>query len=212
MLSVPRARPNAACRAGARGSHPRHGGRLPIPSQPRRHLLPDILASEREGPILPDRPIPCGRPERDDHRATIGTMAEPGPTIQIPRWVQLVGLPVLAVLAYLLASTLGHALFLFLPASLIAFLLNPLVRALQGARVPRGLGVAIVFLTFAAAVVVTVVAITTVVVDQTQSAAERIDAYVTEENGQSGLTGAERDVDRFQAWLDRRGIHVEIRA
>jgi predicted PurR-regulated permease PerM len=138
-------------------------------------------------------------------------MAEPGPTIQIPRWVQLVGLPVLAVLAYLLASTLGHALFLFLTASLIAFLLNPLVRALQGARVPRGLGVAIVFLTFAAAVVVTVVAITTVVVDQTQSAAERIDAYVTEENGQSGLTGAERDVDRFQAWLDRRGIHVEIR-
>ena len=138
-------------------------------------------------------------------------MAEPGPTIQIPRWVQLVGLPVLAVLAYLLASTLGHALFLFLTASLIAFLLNPLVRALEQSRVPRGVGVAIVFLTFAAAVVVAVVGITTVVVDQTRSAAERIDAYVTEENGQTGLTGAERDVDRFQAWLDRRGIHVEIR-
>ena len=138
-------------------------------------------------------------------------MAEPGPTIQIPRWIQLVGLPVLAVLAYLLASTLGHALFLFLTASVIAFLLNPLVRLLEGVRVPRGLGVAIVYLTFAAAVVVIVVALATVVVDQTRSAADRVDTYVTEEDGRSGLTGAERDLDRLDAWLAERGIDVELR-
>ena len=48
-------------------------------------------------------------------------MAAPGPTIRIPRWIQLVGLPVLAVLAYLLASTLGHALFLFLAAAVLWF-------------------------------------------------------------------------------------------
>jgi predicted PurR-regulated permease PerM len=137
-------------------------------------------------------------------------MAEPGPTIQIPRWIQLVGLPVLAVLAYLLASTLGHALFLFLTASVIAFLLNPLVRLLEGVRVPRGLGVAIVYLTFAAAVVVIVVALATVVVDQTRSAAERIDDYVTEEDGRTGLTGAERDLDRLEGWLRDRGIDVEL--
>jgi predicted PurR-regulated permease PerM len=138
-------------------------------------------------------------------------MADPGPTIQIPRWIQLVGLPVLAVLAYLLASTLGHALFLFLTASVIAFLLNPLVRRLEGVRVPRGLGVAIVYLTFAAAVVVIVVALATVVVDQTRSAAERIDDYVTEEDGRSGLTGAESDLDRLEVWLGDRGIDVELR-
>jgi predicted PurR-regulated permease PerM len=138
-------------------------------------------------------------------------MAEHGPTIQVPRWVQLVGLPVIAVLAYLLASTLGHALFLFLTASVIAFLLNPLVRRLEGVRVPRGIAVAIVYLTFAAAVVITVVAITTVVVDQARSAAERADAYVTEEDGRTGLTGAERDLDRLQAWLDDHGIHVDVR-
>jgi predicted PurR-regulated permease PerM len=138
-------------------------------------------------------------------------MAAPGPTIQIPRWIQLVGLPVLAVLAYLLASTLGHALFLFLTASVIAFLLNPLVRRLEGVRVPRGLGVAIVYLTFAAAVVVIVVALATVVVDQTRSAAERVDNYVTEEDGRSGLTGAETDLDRLEGWLRDRGIDVELR-
>ena len=121
------------------------------------------------------------------------------------------GLPVLAVLTYLLASTLGHALFLFLTAAVIAFLLNPLVRGLQRMRIPRGLAVAIVFVGFAAVVTVTLVAVTTVAVDQTRQAADRIDAYVTEENGRSGLTGSETDVDRLQAWLDDHGIHVEIR-
>ena len=67
-------------------------------------------------------------------------MAGRGPTIQIPRWIQLVVLPVLLVLAFLLAAKLGHVLFLFLTASVIAFTLNPLVRDLTRLRVPRGTG------------------------------------------------------------------------
>jgi predicted PurR-regulated permease PerM len=113
---------------------------------------------------------------------------------------------VLAVLAWMLASTLGHALFLFLTASVIAFTLNPLVRDLQQLRLPRGVGVAIVYLVFAAAVVVGLVALTTVVVDETRSAADRIDAYLTEESGRTGLTGAEEDVERLQAWLNDHGL------
>ena len=58
-------------------------------------------------------------------RGTIPRMAGSGPTIQIPRWIQLVVLPVLLVLAFLLAAKLGHVLFLFLTASVIAFTLNP---------------------------------------------------------------------------------------
>ena len=64
-------------------------------------------------------------------------MAGSGPTIQIPRWIQLVVLPVALILAFLLASTLGHVLFLFLTASVIAFTLNPLVRDLTRLKVPR---------------------------------------------------------------------------
>ena len=96
-------------------------------------------------------------------------MAEHGPTIQIPRWIQLVGLPVLAVLAWAMAGTLGHALFLFLTAAVIAFLLNTLVRDLERIRIPRGLGVAIVYVSFAAAIVVAVVALVTVVVPEMPS-------------------------------------------
>jgi len=146
-------------------------------------------------------------------------MADDGPptperaaTITIPRWIQLVGLPVLALLAWTLASTLGHALFLFLTASVIAFTLNPLVRDLQRLRLPRGLAVAIVYLLFVAAVVVALLLVATVVVDQGRTAADRIDAYVTEEDGRTGLTPAERDVDRLQAWLDDHGLEsVQIR-
>ena len=113
-------------------------------------------------------------------------MAGPGPTIQIPRWIQLVVLPVLLVLAFLLARTLGHVLFLFLTASVIAFTLNPLVRDLTRLKVPRSLSVLIVYAIFAAAVVALLIAIGAVAFDQARNAAERIDDYVTEELGLPG--------------------------
>jgi len=139
-------------------------------------------------------------------------MAGPGPTIKIPRWVQLVGLPVLLVLVFLLAQTLGHVLFLFLTASVIAFTLNPLVRDFTRLKLPRGLAVTIVYLVFAATVAAVLIAIGIVAFDQAQQAGERIDAYVTEET-LSGQTGAEVDIDRLQAWLDDHGLeNIRIRA
>ena len=127
-------------------------------------------------------------------------------TIRIPRWIQLVGLPVLLLLVFLLARTLGHVLFLFLTASVIAFTLNPLVRDLTRLKLPRGLSVAIVSIVFATAFVGLLVALGTVVVSETRSAAERIDVYVTEEDPATGQTGVEVDVDRLQRWLDDHGL------
>ena len=139
-------------------------------------------------------------------------MADGRPTIQIPRWIQLVGLPVLLLFAWALASTLGHAIFLFLTASVIAFLLNPIVRAVQRGRVRRGLAVAVVYSSFAAALVIALIAVVTVVVEQARSAADRGDAYLTEESGRTGLTGAEVDVERFQVWLDDHGLgRIQVR-
>jgi predicted PurR-regulated permease PerM len=131
----------------------------------------------------------------------VGGRASPAP-IEIPRWIQLVGLPVLLLLAWAVASAVRHAVFLFLVAALVALLLNPIVRALGRVRIPRGFGVAIVYLTFAACLVIAVVVLATIVVDQSRSASERIDAYVTNEDGRTGETAAERDLDRLQVWLD----------
>ena len=133
-------------------------------------------------------------------------MAGPGPTIQIPRWIQLVGLPVLVVLAFLLARTLGHVLFLFLTASVIAFMLNPLVRDLTRLRLPRGIAVGIVYLLFASVMAALFLAVGAVAVDQTREASDRVDAYVTEESPVTGETGAEEDIDTLQAWLDDNGL------
>jgi len=129
------------------------------------------------------------------------------PTIQIPRWIQLVGLPILALIVLLIVGKVFHAVFLFIVAALIALLLEPLVRALVRLRIPRGLSIAIVYLTFAAALAAILIAVGVVVVDRTQSATNRIDTYLTSESGQPPQTGFERDVDRLQVWLD--GHHLE---
>ena len=133
-------------------------------------------------------------------------------TIEIPRWAQLVLLPVLLLLVWAVAGTVRHVLFLFLVALLIALLLNPLVRGLGRARLPRGLAVAFVYLAFAAVVALAILALATVVVQQTRNASHRVDHYFTTDSGHPPRTGAEQDLQRFQGWLDRHhlgSVHVE---
>jgi predicted PurR-regulated permease PerM len=102
-------------------------------------------------------------------------------------------------------------LFLFLTASVIAFMLNPLVRDLTRLKLPRALAVMFVFLVFAAVVTAVLIAIAVVAFDQARHAAERIDDYVTEELD-SGQTAAENDIDGLQAWLDDHGLDsIQVR-
>jgi len=132
--------------------------------------------------------------------------------IQIPRWIQLVGLPLLLLLLWVVAGAARHVVFLFLVAALIAFLLNPIVRGLTRVWIPRGFGVAIVYLTFAAIVIAAGAALGTVVVNQTKSSATRVNDYFTLERGQAHATHADRDIDRFQHWLDTHKLGgVKIR-
>jgi predicted PurR-regulated permease PerM len=138
-------------------------------------------------------------------------MGGPSPTIQIPRWIQLVGLPVLLVLAFLLAGTLGHVLFLFLTASVIAFMLNPLVRDVTRLKVPRAVSVTFVYALFAATVGALLFAVGVLAFDQARNAGERIDDYVTNEDA-DGRTAAERDIDGLQGWLDDNGLErIQVR-
>jgi len=153
------------------------------------------------------------RPAASDGLFTIAPMPPGAPvTIQIPRWAQLVLLPLVLLLIWAVAGAVRHVLFLFLVALLIALLLNPLVRGLGRARVPRGVAVGLVYLAFAAAVAVAILALATVVVQQTRSAAHRVDKYFTADSGYPPRTGAEQDLARFQRWLDHHhlgSVHVE---
>jgi predicted PurR-regulated permease PerM len=134
--------------------------------------------------------------------------------IEIPRWIQLVGLPILLLALWVVAGAVRHVVFLFLVALLIALLLSPVVRGVQRVRLPRGFAVALVYLVFAVALVAAIGALGTVVVSETKTAAKRVDSYFTDVNGQTGLVAADRDVDKLQRWLNTHnlgGIHIQKR-
>ncbi|HZS30400.1 MAG TPA: AI-2E family transporter [Gaiellaceae bacterium] len=126
--------------------------------------------------------------------------------------MQLVALPLLLLLVWTVAGAVRHVLFLFLVALLIALLLNPLVRGLGRAWIPRGPAVSLVYLAFAAVVALAIIGLATVVVQETRTATHRVDAYFTVVSGHPRATGAEHDLARFQAWLDHHhlsGVHVQ---
>ena len=156
--------------------------------------------------------VASGRLKPDDPGRIIDAMATGSPQrIVIPRWIQLVGLPLVLLLLWTVAGAVRHVVFLFLVAALVALLLNPIVRGLTRFRLPRGLGVAVVYLAFAALVAAVAIAIGTLVVNQTKSTSHRVDTYFTETHGQ-GQTHAERDVDRLQNWLNHHGLkRIKIR-
>ncbi len=134
--------------------------------------------------------------------------------LEIPRWIQLAGLPVLLLLLWVVAAAVRHVVFLFLVAILIALLLSPLVRAVQRVRLPRGFAVALVYLVFAVTLIAAIGALGTVVVNETKTAAKRVDSYFTPANGRTGQVAADRDIDRLQVWLNTHrlgGIHVRQR-
>jgi predicted PurR-regulated permease PerM len=138
----------------------------------------------------------------------------PAAKVQIPRWIQLVALPLLVLFLWVFAGAVRHVVFLFLVAALIALLLNPLVRGVGRSRVPRGFAVALVYLVFLFALVAAIGALGTVVVDETKTAAKRVDSYFTDVNGRTREVAADRDVDRFQVWLNNhhlRAVHIQKR-
>ncbi len=70
------------------------------------------------------------------------------PRAVIPRWVQLVLLPIAIVAVWALAKAAGKVLLLFVIAGLIALILNPAVALMHRERMPRGLAVLAVYLAF----------------------------------------------------------------
>jgi predicted PurR-regulated permease PerM len=128
-------------------------------------------------------------------------LSAPLPPVVVPRWVQLVLLPIALLALWALARAAGTVLLILLAASTIALILNPLVKMLQRRRVPRGLAILVIYLGFFAAWGGVGVLI-----------ANPIGTQVTrlERNIPSFVRTANRDLASFQRWLDRRGIKIQI--
>src|SRR4051794_11235221 len=78
--------------------------------------------------------------EESDESAQEPTASTVSPVV-IPRWVQLVLLPLGLLAVWALARAAGTVFLILVVASVVALILNPLVRMLERIKVPRGLAI-----------------------------------------------------------------------
>jgi predicted PurR-regulated permease PerM len=135
-------------------------------------------------------------------------VAEPPPQrpavapVVVPRWVQMVLLPLAIVGAYALVHASGPVFLLFVVAGLIALLMNPVVALLERARVPRGLAVALVVVGVLAVLVGIGFLLANPVSDQVSSFQHQVPRFVDDANS---------TLANVQSWLDRNGIKLQIK-
>jgi predicted PurR-regulated permease PerM len=122
-----------------------------------------------------------------------GSPAAP-PRVVVPRWVQLVALPLALLAAWALARAAGKVLVIFVVAALIALILNPAVAFLQRSRLPRGLAVLAVYLAFFLTLAGIGFLLANPIVHQVQSFTRNLPSLVAEAN--RTLAGLERSLNR----------------
>ena len=159
---------------------------------------------ERNEDLVPDDPPPSHRDEDfDDHDPL---EAEPPPAsaepVVVPRWIQLVALPLLLLLGVAIIKAAGIVVLLFVTAAVIALILNPLVAGLQRAHLPRGIAIVCVYLGFLAALAAAGVLLANPISDQVTTLRDDIPSITDSAN--------ERLAD-VQDYFDRKGINVEIK-
>src|SRR3954465_7452397 len=122
--------------------------------------------------------------------------------VVVPRWVQLVMLPLAVLGLYGLLRTAGPVLELFIIAGLLALLLNPFVMLLQRAHLPRALAVPIVMICLLGLLVGIGFLAANPISDQVSRFQHNVPRYVDDANG---------SLADLQDWLDRKGIDVQVK-
>ena len=120
----------------------------------------------------------------------------------LPRWVQLVLLPLAILGAVAIMRAAGVILLLFIVAGLIALLLNPFVVLLGRLGFPRGLAVMSVMACVVAVVVGIGVLLANPVADQVSAFQRNVPGIVDDAN---------TTLANFQDWLDRNGINIQVK-
>lgn len=103
--------------------------------------------------------------------------------ITIPRWAQLVLIPVAIFLALYFGRAASHAVFVFLMSTIVALLLNPVVLAFRRIKCPRWLAVPVVYLAFVAIVVIIIIFLGPPLVRQFQRLFEALPGWLNSLNG-----------------------------
>jgi predicted PurR-regulated permease PerM len=120
--------------------------------------------------------------------------------VVVPRWVQMVMLPLGLLALWALARAAGNILLVLIVAAIVALMLAPLVRRLER-HMPRGLAIAIVYVGFFLFVAVVGFLLANPVASQITT---------FEHNLPSIARDANRQLSNLQTWLNSHGINIHI--
>ena len=126
---------------------------------------------------------------------------EPPPRAIVPRWVQLVLLPLALLAVWAVAKAAGKVLVIFIVAALIALILNPAVAFLQRGKLPRGLAVLAVYLAFFLMLSGIGVLLANPISNQVESFSRDVPSLVKKANKSLAST---------QRTLNKSGVHVQF--
>jgi predicted PurR-regulated permease PerM len=123
--------------------------------------------------------------------------------VVVPRWIQLVTLPLGLLACYAILKAAGVVVLLFVTAAVIALILTPLVAGVQRMfHMPRVLSIAAVYLGFLAVLVFAGFLLANPISDQVTALRDDIPSITRSAN--------QRLAD-VQDYFDRKGVNVEIK-
>jgi predicted PurR-regulated permease PerM len=158
----------------------------------------DLVRHEQE-------PEPARR-ESDFAEAHDPLMGGPPPPsaepVVVPRWLQLVAVPLAALALYAVAKAAGVVVLLFLTAAVIALILNPAVALVQRVRVPRGLAILVVYLGFFVVLGAAGLLLANPVSQQVSAFRDDVPSIVDSAND---------SLADVQAYFDRKGIDLQVK-
>jgi predicted PurR-regulated permease PerM len=128
---------------------------------------------------------PAGSPPQPPTTAMLAGMGGPIAPVIVPRWIQLVTLPLALLGLWALARAAGSVFLVLVAAGVLATILNPLVKRFERVM-PHGVAILAVFL-------VALALLTGIGVLLSNPVSSQI-----------------HELDHFQRWLNRNGIKVQI--
>jgi predicted PurR-regulated permease PerM len=123
------------------------------------------------------------------------------PPVVVPRWVQMVLLPLAIVGLYLVLRAAGRVVLLFTIAGLVALLLNPIVHWIQRGPIPRGAAVSIVMVALIAMLAGLGFLLANPISDQASTFQHNVPRWVDDAN---------KSLSNLQDWLDRNNVNIQV--
>ena len=120
----------------------------------------------------------------------------------VPRWIQLVALPLGLLALYAIVKAAGVVVLIFVTAAVIALILTPLVAGLQRAHLPRVLAIACVYLGFLALLTGAGILLANPISDQVTTLRDDIPSITDSAN---------RRLADVQDYFDDHNINIEIK-